>query len=681
MKNLRNGLLFLGFFIFIIAASAVELHYIRLETVSVLTIVILLVLLNLNIIALLTLIFFVSKNLIKLYIERKQKILGYKFKTKIVVIFVVLTSIPAALLFFVASGLVTNYIDKFLTPQFRQPLTSSLNVAKSVYEMERQRAMEFARAVVSGEKSASGYRTIRMNRSPENPTETIKAAFDGKEGTEVISGENGDTIRAAVPEYSGGKITGIIIIETTLPKDIAVNVEKVKSAYEDYLNMESWKVPLKMNYILILAFFTLIVVFMALWVALRIARGITDPIQSLAQATEEVASGNLDVRLNLRREDEIGLLINSFNHMVSGLKEGKETLQKAYVKSDRERLWMENILANINSGVVFLDVHGKILTINVAACSILNVNAEDVINKNYSELTAIIASEELNTLISGIIIKDLKGIEKDVRVAVGDKRLMLRVFVTTLRDKASTPMGLLVVFDDLTDLIKAQKAIAWEEVARRIAHEIKNPLTPIKLSTERMMKKWEQKDKDFDQIFERSTRTIVNEVDSLKRLVDEFSRFGKMPEIKKMPANLASIINEALELYKDYKGFNIKVVLPLPGDMPPVEMDGEQFKRVMINIFDNAFQAMGNSGNIELKVYMDKPANRVFMDIADDGPGMKEEDKDKIFLPYFSTKKDGTGLGLAIANKIVMEHRGYIRVKDNSPKGTIFTIELPIRDI
>lgn len=679
MKNLRNGLLFLGFFVFIIAASAVELYYIRLETVSVLTIVILLVLLNLNIIALLTLVFFVSKNLIKLYIERKQKILGYKFKTKIVVIFVVLTSIPAALLFFVSSGLVTNYIDKLLTPQFRQPLTSSLNVAKAVYEMERQRAMDFARAVVSGEKSASGYRTVRMNRSPENPTETIKAAFDGKEGTEVISGENGDTIRAAIPEYSQGKMTGIIVIETTLPKDIVVNVEKVKSAYEDYLNMESWKVPLKMNYILILAFFTLIVVFMALWVALRIARGITDPIQSLAQATEEVASGNLDVRLNLRRDDEIGLLINSFNHMVAGLKEGKETLQKAYVKSDRERLWMENILANINSGVVFLDVHGKILTINVAACSILNVNAEDVINKNYRELTARIASEELNTLISGIIIKDLKGIEKDVRVTVGDKRLILRVFVTTLRDKASTPIGLLVVFDDLTDVIKAQKAIAWEEVARRIAHEIKNPLTPIKLSTERMMKKWEQKDKDFDQIFERSTRTIVNEVGSLKRLVDEFSRFGKMPEIKKMPMNIGSLINEALELYKDYKGFNIKVLLP--DDIPPVEIDGEQFKRVMINIFDNAFQAMGNSGNIELKVHVDKSANRVFIDIADDGPGMKEDDKDKIFLPYFSTKKDGTGLGLAIANKIVMEHRGYIRVRDNNPKGTIFTIELPIRDI
>ncbi|PIP70257.1 MAG: hypothetical protein COW90_06400 [Nitrospirae bacterium CG22_combo_CG10-13_8_21_14_all_44_11] len=679
MKNLRHGIIFLGVFVFIIIASAIELHYMRVESVSALTIVIVLVLLNLNVIALLTLIFFVSKNLIKLYIERKQKILGYKFKTKIVVIFVVLTSIPAGVLFFVASGLVTNYIDKLLNPQFSQPLTSSLNVAKAVYEMERQKTIEFARAVAAGERAVSGYRVMRMNRSPENPTETIKAAFDGKEGAEVISGEDGDTIRAAIPEYSGGKLTGIVVVETSLPKDIAVNVEKVKNAYEDYLKLESWKAPLKMNYLLILAFFTLIVVFMSLWVALRIAKGITDPIQSLAQATEEVASGNLDVHLNLKREDEIGLLINSFNHMVAGLKDGKETLQKAYLKSDRERLWMENILAHINSGVVFLDVHGRILTMNSAACSILNVKTEDVINKNYRELTARIASEELNALISGIIIKDLKGIEKDVRVVAGDKRLILRVFVTTLRDKASTPIGLLVVFDDLTDVIKAQKAFAWEEVARRIAHEIKNPLTPIKLSTERMMKKWERKDKDFDQIFQRSTRTIVNEVDSLKRLVDEFSRFGKMPEIKKMPTNLASIINELLALYKDYKGFNIKVLLPV--DMPLIEIDGEQFKRALINIFDNAFQAMGNSGNIELKAQIDKASNRVSIDVADDGPGMKGEDKDKIFLPYFSTKKDGTGLGLAIANKIVTEHRGYIRVRDNNPKGTIFTIDLPIREI
>ena len=671
MRNLKNGLISLSIFMFIIAAFIIELHYIRLGTVSILTRVLLLVLLNLNIIALLTLMFFVGKNFFKLYIERKQKILGYKFKTKIVAVFVVLTFIPAAILFFVASGLVTNYIDKLLTPQFRQPLTSSLEVAKAVYEMERQKTLGFAKALLSGDKHSSEYKIVHMSKSPDNPTETIKAGFDGKEGTEVISGEDGDTIRAVIPEYSGRKLTGIVVIETHLPKDIVTNVEKIKSAYEDYIKLESWKVPLKMNYLLILAFFTLIVVFTSLWVALKIANGITSPIQSLAQATEEVAAGNLNIHLNLHREDEIGLLINSFNHMVSELKGGKETLQKAYVE-------MKNILANINSGVVFLDVTGRILTINNAACSILNINPVEVKDKNYRELMAKITSEELHAFINGIIIKDLHGTNnKEVRAIVGEKSLTLKVFVTTLRDDTSAPIGLLVVFNDLTYTIKAQKALAWEEVAKRMAHEIKNPLTPIKLSAERLLKKWEQKDKDFDQIFEPSTKTIVKQVDSLKRFVDDVSRLGKMPEIKKTPTNLTAIIEEVLELYKDYKGFGIKV--SLPDNIPLIDLDGEQFKRVLINIFDNAFQAMGNSGNIELKVNADKTSNRVFIDIADDGPGMREEDKERIFLPYFSTKKGGTGLGLAIANKIVTEHRGYIRLRDNAPKGTIFTIEIPIK--
>jgi two-component system nitrogen regulation sensor histidine kinase NtrY len=676
MKNLKHGFIFLFGLIIIIIAFVIEFHYLNLETASIPTMFLILLILNLTVIALLTLMFFVGKNLIKLYIERKQRILGYKFKTKIVIVFVVLTFIPTALLFFFASGLVTNYIDKLLTPQFRQPLNSSLEVAKSIYETERQKTMNIAKAISAGDKVSPEYSIIHMDKTPENPTETIKHAFEGKEGTEVITGEEGDIIRAVIPEYSQGHQSGIIIVETTLPKDIAVNIEKIRNAYEYYIKLESWKIPLKINYLLILAFFTLIIVFMSLWVSLRIAKGITDPIQSLAQATGEVASGNLNVNLNLKREDEIGLLIESFNHMVSELKTGKETLHNAYTESDRRRLWLENILTNINSGVVFLDVKGNMLTINSSACSILNVNPEDIIGKNYKELMAKITSEELQSLIKGIIIKELRGIEKNVKVTVSEKNLILRVFVTTLRDDGS-PIGLLVVFDDLTDVIKAQKALAWEEVARRIAHEIKNPLTPIKLSTERMLKKWEQRDTDFDQIFERSTKTIVKEVDSLKRLVDEFSRLGKMPEIKKTPTNIAVIINEAIELYKDYKGFVIKI--SIPDNIPLIDMDGEQFKRVFINIFDNAFQAMGDRGNIEVKVSTDITTDKVFIDISDDGPGLRDDDKEKIFLPYFSTKNEGTGLGLAIANRIITEHNGYIRARDNTPKGTIFAIEMPVK--
>jgi len=239
-------------------------------------------------------------------------------------------------------------------------------------------------------------------------------------------------------------------------------------------------------------------------------------------------------------------------------------------------------------------------------------------------------------------------------------------------------MGTLVVFDDLTEIARAQKALAWQEVARRIAHEIKNPLTPIKLSTDHMMKKWMNKDQDFGKVFERSTRTIIKEVESLKRLVDEFSRFGKMPEIKKSPVRLSSIIEAVVSLYNDYKGLDIH--FSIEGVEVPVELDAEQFKRVIINIVENALQAMRNQGRIDIMVHHDVLSNRAYVNIADNGPGIREEDKEKLFLPYFSTRKDGTGLGLAIASRVVTEHRGYIRVMDNNPTGTIFSIELPIKE-
>jgi two-component system nitrogen regulation sensor histidine kinase NtrY len=339
---------------------------------------------------------------------------------------------------------------------------------------------------------------------------------------------------------------------------------------------------------------------------------------------------------------------------------------------------MENILENIQTGVISLDAEGKVNTINSAACAILNVSSHDVMGKSYGEILSAIKSDSLQEMIRGIRLKTLGTLEKEVGATIRGRRRMLRVSIMGLRDKEANYLGLLVVFDDLTNVIKAQKALAWQEVARRIAHEVKNPLTPIKLSTERMLKKWEQKDEDFAQVFEGSMRTIVKEVDSLRRLVDEFSRFEKMPEITKSPSSLAGIIDEVVNLYRDYKGISVKV--SLPGNLPLIDMDGEQFKRVLINLFENAIQAMNNSGNIEVKVYVDYPANRVFIDVADNGPGIREEDKEKLFLPYFSTKKEGTGLGLAIASKIIREHMGYLRVRDNVPGGTVFTIELPIKE-
>ncbi len=287
----KFGLIISALLLFVVLVFTVELHFVRLGTLSITTKVIFLILFNINIIALLTLMFFVAKALTRLYLERKQKVLGSRFKTKIVVIFVILTSIPSVLLFLGSSGLVTNYIDRWFTPQFRKPIDSTLNIARAIYDIERKRTLEAAHSIIAKGSPSMEYSVTRYREMPENPSDVIKEAFDGVEGTEVISGENGDAVRAVVPDVSSGGQRGVLIVESHIPREITGNVEQIKTAYEDYIKLEAWKQPLKLNYLIFLGFFTLIVIFTALWVSLRIARGISEPIQKLAEATGQVASG------------------------------------------------------------------------------------------------------------------------------------------------------------------------------------------------------------------------------------------------------------------------------------------------------------------------------------------------------------------------------------------------------
>lgn len=677
MKNVKFTFLILSAVVCIIFLFGIELHYMGLQDVPFSTKLLLFVLLNLNLVALFTLVFFVVKSLFKIYLERKEEVAGYKFKTKFVVILVVMTLIPSAFLFVVSSGVVTNYIDRWFDPQIKQPLNLSIEIAKSAYDIQRQEALEYARSIASGNAVPERYRVYALSKVPDDASETVKAGFDGKSDVEVITGEKGDIVRAVVPRDKQSPHDGIIVVEAPIDSGITKNAEAIREAYKNYLMLESWKLPIKTNYLLILGFFTLLIVFSALWVALKVSRGITDPIQELARATEQVAKGNLDMKISVSRDDEIGLLVNSFNNMVRELKESKESLNSAWLKSERSRLIIENIIKNINAGVIYLDPAGNVLTINSAACKILATGQEEIISKNYAVLLSIMKSDELKNLVKNIRVRDYKAIERELRVTIGDRLRLLRIFITTLGD-AENFLGTLVVFDDLTEISRAEKALAWQEVARRMAHEIKNPLTPIQLSTEYMIRKWQSKDEDFGNIFDRSTKAIIKEVESLKNLVNDFSRFGKMPEIKKAPVMISVIIDEVVNLYKDYR--DVVIAMSSKGEETPVELDAEQFKRVIINLLGNAIQAMQNQGRVDISIKHDIRSNMVSVDIADNGPGIPEEDKEKLFLPYFSTKKDGTGLGLAIASKVVTEHRGYIRIKDNDPRGTIFSIELPIKE-
>lgn len=686
MRILRLLIIAFALLLLVAALITVELYFIRLPAVDAATKILLISLLTINILGLLTLMFFVGKSIFRLYMERHHKVPGYRFRTKLVTIFVVLTLIPSAFLFVAASGLATNYISRIFSEQMKEPFTKSIELARAFYDLQRERVIAAARAEARSQKPAlskgegsdvRSWNNLVIHRYatlPKDATDVIKDAFHGREGTEVISGQNGDVIRAVVPDYSDAKTKGIVVVELTLPKTISDKAEKLKELYEEHLKLESFQEPLKINYMLILGFLTLMIVFSGIWVSLKVSQGIVVPIQSLAIATEKVATGDLNVQVDAKSKDEVGLLIDSFNQMVRQLKEGKESIENAYAELDRRRLYLEKILESINSGVIFLDNNGKIVTVNTAAYSILNISQNKLLGRGYMDFVEALKSDELINFVKDMEGKEIRNFKKEIGINIGGKNVILNIYITGIRESdTSKSLGMLVVFDDLTELIKAQKTATWQEVARRLAHEIKNPLTPIKLSTERLIKKWQQKDKDFDAVFEKSTKTIISEVESLENLVDVFSRYGRMPEINRVSANITEVIDSVAGLYTGYKDLQIRIAVD--ENVPLVNIDKEQFKRVFINIIDNAIRAMHSKGMVDISVKTKDDV--VTIDIADTGTGIPDSEKGRLFLPYFSRRKDGTGLGLAIADKIVRDHGGRIVVRDNNPKGSIFTVEIP----
>lgn len=674
MNLLRTFAILAVLIVIVGGITAVEVHFIKLPTVDITTRFLLIGLLTVNVIALLTLMFFVGKNVFRLYTESRQGLLGHKFQIKLASIFVIMLLLPSTLLFLVSSGLATNYINRIFSAQMKEPFIRSVELARQFYDLERSRALKAAQEAAGGStKGAYGMTVKRITSAANEPGEVAREAFRGKSGTEVISRDQGDLVRAAVPDRSG---PGVVIVELRLPPSISEETERLRNLYEEYIKLESFKMPLRTTYVLILGFITLIMVFAGVWIAMRLSRGITIPIQKLAEATQEVGHGNLNVHVQEKSEDEIGLLINSFNDMVHQLRQNREQLDQAFTDVQTRELYLRNILQNINSGVLFLNTRGRIRTMNKKACAILNVQPHEVEQKTYHELIQDLGAHELTELANTLMHGRMPDINQELKVNIRGNILILRLFVTAIRDpETGSVIGILIVFDDLTDIIKAQKAVAWQEVARRITHEIKNPLTPIKLSAERLLKKWQNKDADFDAVFERSARTIITEVESLRHLVDVFTRYGKLPEIRRAPTDVAAVIESVVSLFRNFRELTVEV--NMPEGLPPVSLDREQYKRVLINIMDNAAKAMKNQGIIRINVSLDDALLAVT--IADSGPGIPDHQKEQLFLPYFSQRKGGTGLGLAIADKIIKEHGGKIAVSDNLPSGSIFRVEIPLR--
>jgi two-component system nitrogen regulation sensor histidine kinase NtrY len=667
-----------------------------------------LVLINANFLLLAAVIVMIARSLWKLSIERKQRVLGARFRTKLVTAFVSLSFIPPVLLFIIGSGMFTSSIERLFNLRVENSLKASRSVAQAYYDLLEKKALVFGREISrqiteeqllkrfeqpvlkeylarkAVEYDLGGIELITASRermvtvvTGQFPAKTFNAtsfelgaqAVSGGVASSIIElGKRGQIVRTVVPLQASAEdrqVAALISISYYVPENLASKAAESSIGYSQYRALRIEKEPIKLAYRLGFLAVTLSLLLAAIWVALRVAAGITVPIQKLAEGTAAIAAGRFDYHIDEAAGDEIGVLVASFNKMTNDLKHSRERLVQ-------EVAYKETILSNIDTGVVSMDRAGRITTINRAASDILSVLDQDVLFKRYDEAFAFIELGPVRKLFRRL--EEGPGqAEEELSLTVRGRVLTLRMRVTTLQDGGGALIGSVITFDDLTELLRAKKAETWQDVARRIAHEFKNPLTPIKLSAERLRKKHAEGAADFDAVFDECSRTIVLEADGLRKLVDEFANFARMPSSNPVPQQLHLVLESVIALYAGAHK-DISFERRFQADMPDVLLDREQVKRVFINLFENAVEAMGGKGTIWVTTAMNA-AGRAQVEVADSGPGIAPEDVPRVFEPDFSRKKTNGGLGLAIVHKIIADHGGSIRFERNMPTGARFIME------
>lgn len=683
---------------------------------------------NLNVILVLLMLFLVLRNLAELFFESRQNTIGSKLKTKLVISFISLSLIPTILLFFISLQFVSTSMDYWFNSNIEISLQNSLDLAQS-YIQETEEEVDVLGENVENSliqtretspepadiekkltsilndydtRNALSFTLITDQRNrlftvsapilssqkmPAIPIAVLDAVQKSNEPM-IINQESiaGDLIRRVNSIQLNWNLEETSFLVTTLliKKEQLERLHYISKGIEDYRQLKYLKKPFKFWLLIILLIVTLLIIFSAIWFGLYIAKSITGPLNKMAMATRRVADGDLNFVLEKESNDEMGLLVESFNTMTSNLNssnsklaEAHRALQKSTRDANERRRYTEIILQNVEAGVISLDGDGRITTINRFAEKLLNIGKDFFINRRYSEILPPEHAFIIDGFINELRITGKTSVRQHLKLSVLRKNFSLLVTFTRLENEEGEPLGFVLVFDNLTELEKMQRMAAWREVARRIAHEIKNPLTPIQLSAQRLRRRYPEILEEDNSIFDQCTNTIIKQVDEIKLLVSEFSQFARMPKINLAPADLKVMIQETLFLYKQAHG-KIRFNVEEKDKIPVFSFDIEQMKRCLINLLDNAVAVLPDGGTIDIILALDAEGENVFLQVCDSGPGITEDEKLRLFEPYFSTKKTGTGLGLAIVSTIVSDHSGYIRVLDNRPHGTIFTIELPL---
>ncbi|MDQ3010828.1 MAG: ATP-binding protein [Acidobacteriota bacterium] len=689
-----------------------------------------------NLVAFIVLLMVLVRNIIKLNRERAGSRLGAKFKTRLVKFSIALSLMPVIFLFFVTSGLISRNVDKWFSEPAREMVINARQIQRVYVEGEladlQQLALTMARLVARTEDEqikdalASELKTQELSLAQvfdqsgflgagqSNPGLTLpikqfsdfRVRVGYKAAAETISDAEGNVYlmaSAPIPKAEGR----LLFIAQQIPPEITARVKKIDELEVTYDSLKRDQNKVKITALLTLGLITLLTLFIAFWLSIYLARTVADPVQRLAEATERIKQGDLTHRAEVVGDDELAALATSFNEMTAELSENRQRLelstaelQRSNAALDERRGYIEAILQGLSAGVISLDENGDVTTINEAARELLRIEQPAATGVALESLLPEEQREELRRMVRRAARQ--RSVTREVHFTLANQtQLDAAVTVTALQDPRGQSRGAVIVIEDLTELLEAQRRAAWSEVARRMAHEIKNPLTPIRLSAERLAKNLIGEANGASDgasadtgpnrgLSERQTNLVREctamigaEVSTLQRMVDEFSDFARLPNAKLEPASLNEIIANALKLY-DERLDGIRLESHLAANLPPVMLDAEQIKRVLVNLIDNAAEALTPSstnanGDRRIIVRTREIAERetIELTIADTGPGIAPADREHIFDPYFSTRKRGTGLGLAIVSRIVAEHQGRIRVQENLPRGARFIIELP----
>ena len=678
---------------------------------------------SINVILILFLLFLIIRNVVKLFYEHRHGIIGSRLRTKLVATFVGLSLIPTILLFLFAINFLSYSIEFWFNIKIGDALNRSLEVAQVYYQQMEEQAKFNARQISADitknrlyEHERADYLKSFIGQRQKNykvgmvetyfdsqkekivfpdaehpdlvpvtlDPKMIEDIYSGKEESTVQATNIGDAVVGIVPVFSNtlpSEVIGRVSVSYIIPKGFVDKLRSIANASEQYGRIKLLKNPIKSNYIITFSIVTLVIIFLATWFGLTLAKGITDPIQDLVLATNRITQGDLDSRIDIEADDEIGLLVKSFNQMTKDLKKSKNSLEEANINLEQRRKYMETVLRNVSAGVISVDKAGMITTVNRAAEKMFDIKSEKVLFQNYRGLMIPEHLSLVDEFLQEMKENNESLLEKQLEVMLKDKALTVLLTITTIQDEEGNDSGIVVVFEDLTQLQKAERAAAWREVARRMAHEIKNPLTPVQLSAQRLQRKYGDKLGEEGSVFKECTQTIIDQVEVLKNLVNEFSRYARMPVTSLTLNDLNAVVAEAVLLFQDAHKDIVFEFKPAEG-LPKFDLDAEQINRVMINLLDNAVAAINKkNGRIEITINYDEQHRKATVAVADDGAGVPSSNKRKVFEPYFSTKKSGTGLGLAIVNSIISDHHGQVSVADNNPTGTIVSFQLPVSEI